>query len=60
MADPVSFVAAGVGIADVGFRIVQHLKAVKASADALEEDIEALIAEIESLATVHGHLSQEF
>ncbi|KAL1798238.1 hypothetical protein ACET3X_002275 [Alternaria dauci] len=60
MADPVSLVAAGVGIADVAFRLVKYLKDVKAAAKTIDEDIEGLINEVEGLQKVHGHLEKEY
>jgi len=60
MADPVSFLAAGVGIADVAFRVIKYLKDVKSAAETIDDDIGGLINEVESLKSVHGHLEQEF
>jgi len=60
MADPVSLVAAGVGIADVAFRLIVYLKDVKAAAKYIDEDIEGLINEVEGLQKVHGHLEKEY
>lgn len=60
MADPVSFLATGVGIADVAFRVITYLKDVKAAADTIEDDIEGLIDEVKALMVVHKHLEQEF
>ncbi|RMZ68170.1 tetratricopeptide repeat domain-containing [Pyrenophora seminiperda CCB06] len=60
MADPVSLVAAGVGIADVAFRVIVYLKDVKAAAKTIDEDIEGLINEVEGLQKVHGHLEKEY
>ena len=60
MADPVSLVAAGVGIADVAFRLVKYLKDIKAAAKTIDEGIEGLINEVEGLQKVHGHLEKEY
>lgn len=60
MADPVSFLAAGVGIADVALRVITYLKDVKAAADTIEGDIEGLIDEVKALMAVHKHLELEF
>jgi uncharacterized protein YoxC len=60
MADPVSLVAAGIGIADVAFRLVKYLKDIKAAAKTIDEDIEGLINEVEGLQKVHGHLEKEY
>ncbi|KAI1510557.1 Tetratricopeptide repeat domain-containing protein [Pyrenophora tritici-repentis] len=60
MADVVSLVAAGVGIAEVAFRIIIYLKEIKATAKTIGEDIEGLINEIEGLQKVHGHLEKEY
>ena len=60
MADPVSFIAAGVGIADVSYRLIKYLKDVKAAAETIDDDIEGLINEVQGLMQVHGHLEQEF
>jgi hypothetical protein len=60
MADPVSLVAAGVGIADIVVRLVRYLKNVKAIAKTIDDDIEGLINEIEGLQRVHGHLEKEY
>ncbi|KAG9194307.1 hypothetical protein G6011_04342 [Alternaria panax] len=60
MADSVSLVAAGVGIADVAFRLIVYLKDVKAAAKIIDEDIKGLIDEVEGLQKVHGHLEKEY
>ena len=60
MADPVSFLAAGVGITELAFRLVNYLKAVKAAAETIDDDIEGLINEVEGLMVVHRQLEQEF
>jgi hypothetical protein len=59
MADPVSFLAAGVGIADVALRIITYLIDVKKAADTVEDDIGDLIREVESLMVLHGQLEKE-
>ncbi|KAF2032794.1 hypothetical protein EK21DRAFT_98630 [Setomelanomma holmii] len=59
MADPVSLVAAGVGISDVAFRVVHYLKDVNAAAKTVNSDIAALISEVDALKSVHGALEQE-
>ena len=60
MADPVSFLAAGVGIADVALRVITYLKDVKAAADTIEDDIEGLIDEVKALMAVYKHLELEY
>jgi hypothetical protein len=60
MAEPVSLIAAGVGIADVAVRIIAYLKDVKAAVETIEDDIEGLINEVHSLKVIHGQLEQEF
>lgn len=60
MADPVSFLAAGVGIADVALRVISYLKDVKAAAETIEDDIEGLIDEVKALMVVHEHLEQQY
>jgi uncharacterized protein YoxC len=60
MADPVSIFAAGVGIADVSIRLISYLKDVKAAADAVEDEIEGLIHEVQALMAVHNQLEHEF
>ncbi|KAJ6202096.1 tetratricopeptide repeat domain-containing protein, partial [Bipolaris maydis] len=60
MADPISLVAAGVGIGDVAFRLIDYLKDIKAAAKTMDEDIEGLINEVEGLQKVHGHLEKEY
>jgi hypothetical protein len=59
MADPVSLIAAGVGISDVAFRVVHYLKDVKSAAKTINNDIALLIDEVEALRIVHGELEQE-
>lgn len=53
-------VASGVSIADVAIRLVTYLKDVKHAAGVIEDDIELLISEIETLQAVHTRLEQEF
>lgn len=60
MADPVSFLVAGVSITEVSFRVINYLKAVKMAAETIDDDIEGLINEVEGLMVVHGQLEQEF
>ncbi|KAF1849642.1 tetratricopeptide repeat domain-containing protein [Cucurbitaria berberidis CBS 394.84] len=60
MAEPVSIIAAGVGIADVAFRVISYLKDVQKAVESIEDDISGLINEVEGLKQVHGHLEQEF
>ncbi|ERF69939.1 hypothetical protein EPUS_05483 [Endocarpon pusillum Z07020] len=60
MADPVSFLVGGVSIAEVSFRVINYLKAVKMAAETIDDDIEGLINEVEGLMVVHGQLEQEF
>ena len=60
MADPVSFLAAGIGIADVALRVISYLKDVNAAADTIDDDIEGLINEVEALMAVYEHLEQDY
>jgi len=60
MADPISIFAAGVGIADVSFRLIKYLKDVKAAAESIEEEIGGLISEVEALMAIHGQLEREY
>jgi hypothetical protein len=60
MADPFSFVAGAVGIADVTIRVIKYLRDVKAAIDTIDADIDGLINEILSLKQVHGHLDEEY
>ena len=60
MTDPVSLVAASIGIADAAFRVIEYVKKVKVGAGTIEADIAALIAEVQSLMGVHSHLEQDF
>lgn len=60
MADPFSFVAGTVGIADVTFRIIKYLRDVKAAIETIDADINRLINEILSLKQVHRHLNKHY
>lgn len=60
MAEPISLIASGVGIADVAVRLIAYLKDVKAAAETVEDDIDRLISEIGSLAVLHGQVEAEF
>jgi hypothetical protein len=60
MADPISFLAAGVGIADVAFRVIVYLNDVKTATENIDDDIGDLINEMEGLVVVHGQLEQDF
>jgi len=60
MADPLSFLAAGVSISDVAYRIIRYLKDVQAAVKTIDEGIGELISEVQALVTLHGHLEQEF
>jgi hypothetical protein len=60
MADPFSFVAGAVGIADVTIRVITYLRDVKAATDTIDADIDGLINEILSLKQVNGHLDEEY
>jgi hypothetical protein len=60
MADPFSFVAGAVGIADVTIRVITYLRDVKAATDTIDADIDGLVNEILSLKQVHGHLDEEY
>lgn len=60
MADPFSFVAGAVGIADVTIRVITYLRDVRAAIGTIDADIDGLINEILSLKQVHGHLDEEY
>ncbi|KAF1944968.1 tetratricopeptide repeat domain-containing protein [Clathrospora elynae] len=60
MADPVSLIAAGVGIADVAFRLIIYLKDVKVATETIDDEISGLINEVEDLMVVHGQLEQDY
>jgi NurA-like 5'-3' nuclease len=60
MADPVSFLAAGVGIADVAFRVVKYLKDVNEARKTIDTEISALISEVENLIALHSELEKKF
>jgi hypothetical protein len=60
MADPFSFVAGAIGIADVTIRVITYLRDVKAATETIDADIDGLINEILSLKQVHGHLDEEY
>lgn len=59
MAEPISLVASGFGLADVATRLIVYLKDVKAAAETVQDDIDSLISEIETLKTVHENVEQE-
>ncbi|KAF2006584.1 tetratricopeptide repeat domain-containing protein [Amniculicola lignicola CBS 123094] len=60
MADPVSVVAAGIGIADIAVRLITYLKDVKSAAEAIDDDIGDLVNEFEQFAVLHGELEREY
>ncbi|KAF1979519.1 hypothetical protein BU23DRAFT_636550 [Bimuria novae-zelandiae CBS 107.79] len=60
MADPVSLLAAGIGMSDVAFRVIKYLMDVKAASKIIEGDIESLINEVEGLMAIHHELEKEF
>ncbi|KAL1607692.1 hypothetical protein SLS60_002627 [Paraconiothyrium brasiliense] len=56
MADPFSFVAGGIGVADVVVRVIRYLKEVRAAYKSVEQDIARLIDQVERLMRVHQQL----
>jgi hypothetical protein len=58
--DPVSFLAAEIGIADVAFRVLKYLKDVKKATNTTDADISAFIDEVSNLTTLYGELEKKF
>lgn len=60
MADPFSVVASTISIADVGIRLATFLVQVKRGSDAIDEDLDRLIREIESFNTTSKLIRESF
>lgn len=60
MGDPFSIIAGTVSIADVCFRIARYLKDVQAAAASVEEEIAALLHEVEALVTINQSIQKAF
>lgn len=60
MADPFSVIAGTAGLLDVCFRIVKFLKETQAGAERIEEEITALLREVEALITVNESIKGVF
>lgn len=60
MADPFSVIAGTAGLLDVCFRIVKYLKETQAGAERIEEEITALLREVEALITVNESITGIF
>lgn len=60
MADPFSVIAASAGLLDVCWRVLAYLKNVQAAAAKVEEEIAALLHEIEALISVNVSIRDLF
>lgn len=60
MADPFSIISGSVAIIDVCFCVFKYLKETKAGAERIEEEITALLREIEALITVNESIKNVF
>ena len=60
MADPLSTVAATVGLLDVCFRVGKYLYDVKVGADKVDEEIEALSHQVEAIKSVTQSIKSVF
>jgi hypothetical protein len=60
MAEPFSILAAAVGVSDVCWRIAKYLKDVRAAAATVQDDIDALIREVEALGAVNESIDRAF
>ena len=60
MADPFSIVASTISIVDVGVRVVQFLVEVKQGSDTIDDELDKLIGEINSLNAVSNLIRENF
>lgn len=60
MADPFSIIAGTAGLLDVCFRIFKYLKETQAGSERIEEEITALLREIEALINVNESIKTVF
>lgn len=60
MADPFSIIAGTAGLLDVCFRIFKYLKETQAASERIEEEITALLREIEALINVNESIKTVF
>lgn len=58
--DVFSAVVTAASLADITIRLIKYLRDVKQAAEDVEEDIDSLIREIESLQVVHTQIQEEF
>lgn len=60
MAEPFSILSGALAVADVCWRIARYLRDVRASAATVQDDIDALIREVEALGTVNESIEKAF
>ena len=60
MAEPFSILAGGIAVAEVCWRVAKYLKDVRTAAVTVQNDIDALIREVEALGTINESIGRAF